>query len=251
MLNIICSFHDGMKASVSSGGQNSDIFSVTNGTKQGCVLAPVLFALFFSVMLRYAFTDLVHGVRIEFRTSVGLFEQRRMKAKTKTRSQLLRDLLFADDAALVTHSLDDMQEIVDRFSLASKAFGLTISIKKTELLHQPKTNCPMTDEHIFIDEKPLKNVKSFCYLGSSVTSNAMLGNEIAARIGKASTAFGNLTDRLWKDHDISLKTKIGVYTAVVIPTLLYGCETWVPYRKQIKHHDAFQMRCLRTICGIN
>ena len=55
MLNVIISFHKGMKASVLSDGEFSESFGVTNGTKQGCVVAPVLFALFFSVMLQHAF----------------------------------------------------------------------------------------------------------------------------------------------------------------------------------------------------
>ena len=41
MLHIIISFHEGMKASVSSDGEFSDSFDLTNGIKQGCVMAPV------------------------------------------------------------------------------------------------------------------------------------------------------------------------------------------------------------------
>ena len=250
MLNVICSFHEGMKAFVSAGGKNSETFSVSSGTKQGCVLAPVLFALFFSVMLQCAFSDCEKGVNIQFRSDVGLFDQGRFRAKSKLRCQLLRDLLFADDAALVSHSLEEMQDLVDRFSRATKAFGLTISIKKTEFLHQPKRNCQQTVDKIYVDQKPLKNIDSFVYLGSWVTSNAMLDKEVANRIGRASSSFGKLNDRLWKDHDISLKTKIGVYNAAVVTTLLYGSETWALYQKQIRHLDAFHMRCLRSICGI-
>ena len=47
---------------------------------------------------------------------------------------MIRDLLFADDAALVATFLEEAQELVNRFSVACKAFGLTISIKKTEVI---------------------------------------------------------------------------------------------------------------------
>ena len=221
MLKVICSFHEGMNAFVSSGGDNSMPFSISSGTKQGCVLAPVLFALFFSVMLQYGYSDCVNGVNIQFRTDGGLFNQGRFRAKTKTRRQLIRDLLFADDAAIAAESLEELQDLVDRFSRASKAFGLTISIKKTEFLHQPKPSQHQTDDHIYIDGTPLKNVDTFVYLGSTVTSNASLDKEIAGRIGRASSSFGKFTDRLWKDHDISLKTKMSVYIAVVVTTTLW------------------------------
>jgi hypothetical protein len=56
-MNVIISFHEGMKAAVLSDGDFSDPFDVCNGTKQGCVMPPVLFALFFSVRLPHAFSE--------------------------------------------------------------------------------------------------------------------------------------------------------------------------------------------------
>ena len=45
----------------------------------------------------------------------------------------MRELLFADDSALVAHSAEEMQKIVDAFSDASKTFVLKINIKKTDI----------------------------------------------------------------------------------------------------------------------
>ena len=251
MLDVITAFHCGMKACVRSDGEQSECFDVTNGTKQGCVLAPVLFALYFSVMLEIAFQDSEEGVSIEYRTSGGVFKQSRMNAKTKTVFQLVRDLLFADDCALLTNSLADMQRLVDRFSAATKAFGLTISIKKTELLFQPRPNHqPPEPPSIFVDGKPLKTVSFFVYLGSTVTSDARLDKEIVTRLGKASGAFGALYPRLWNSHDVSLTTKINIYKAVVVTTLLSGAESWTMYRKHIRQLDSFHMYCLRQICNL-
>ena len=51
----------------------------------------------------------------------------------------MRELLFADDSALVAHSAEEMNKIVDAFSNASTKFGLKINIKKTEVLFQPNS----------------------------------------------------------------------------------------------------------------
>ena len=51
-------------------------------------------------------------------------------------------------------------------------------------------------------------------------------------------------------HSLCLSTKIQVYRASVIPTLLYGAETLVLCRKQIRLLDRFHQRCLLSILGI-
>ena len=249
MLKVIVSLHEGMKAFVKHDGTLSDNFDVENGTKQGCVLAPILFALYFSVMLMVAFQDLPTGVDLEYRCNGGLYNQQRFKARTLLSYQIVRDLLFADDCALVAHSLPDIQRIINRFSAAAKDFGLTISIKKTELVYQPaQRNSIIATPTVFVEGKPLKTVQSFNYLGSIISETAKMDNEINNRIQKASSAFGKLYHRLWNSHDVSLRVKSAVYQSVVITSLLYGAETWTLYRKHIVQMDSFHMRCLREIC---
>ena len=92
-------------------------------------------------------------------------------------------------------------------------------------------------------------MKSFTYLGSKVNSDGSLHDEITNRIAKATSAFGKLRHRLWNEVGIKLDTKIQVYKAVVLTMLLYGLESWTPYRSHINQLDVFHKGCLRTICG--
>ena len=79
----------------------SESFSVTNGVKQGCVLASTLFSIFLSAMLDEAFPDTGDGVYMKSRQSVDLFNVAHFRAKTKHIRILMRELLFTDDSALV------------------------------------------------------------------------------------------------------------------------------------------------------
>jgi len=114
-VEIIKSFHEGMTATVVEAGQCSASFPVSNGTKQGCVMAPLLFSIFFSAMLIVAFKSCDAGIPIEFRTDGNVFNLRRLQAKTRTLKALIRELLFADDCALASHMKSDAQAIMDRF----------------------------------------------------------------------------------------------------------------------------------------
>ena len=84
-------FHDGMLARVQNDGEFSDPFPVTNGVKQGCVLASTLFSMMFSAMLTDAFQDGDNGIPIRYRSDGKLFNLRRLQAKSKvqTSSSLL------------------------------------------------------------------------------------------------------------------------------------------------------------------
>ena len=61
-----------------------------------------------------------------------------------------------------------------------------------------------------IKECELEEVENFTYLGSSLSENATVDREISIRIVKASTTFGRLTNRLWKNRHLSLKQKLGI-----------------------------------------
>ena len=251
VVNIIRSFHDGMMARVQDLENLSDAFPVTNGTKQGCVMAPFLFGIVFSAMLYDAFKNCNKGIMIRFRQDGGIFNLQRLKARSKVSSLLLRELLFADDCALLAYTEDDLQSMLDDFAKAAARYGLTISIKKTEVMYQPKPGSPPKDPVIKIGNDQLKVVHKFCYLGGFLSQNALIDDEITSRIGKASAAFGRLHHRLWSDHGIRLNTKIGVYRTVVLTSLLYGSESWTWYRRHVRRLDQFHLRCLRKICGIS
>ncbi|XP_076469457.1 uncharacterized protein LOC143299851 [Babylonia areolata] len=223
-ITIIRQLHDGMLARVQDNRETSEPFPVSNGVKQGCVLAPTLFSLMFSALLTDAFRDADVGIGIGYHTDGSLLNLRRLQAKTKVRTDTINDFLFAGDCALNTASEADMQHSV-KFSAACDNLGLTISTKKTEVMHQPAPGKPYIEPNIFISGQRLNAVDKFIYLGSTL-SRTVIANEVNARLAKASDAFGKLHKNVWNRRGITLEAKLKVYKAIVLTTLLCGCESW-------------------------
>ena len=246
LLSIVRSFHSDMKGVVQFDGAFSEPFSIRSGVKQGCVLAPTLFGIFFAVMLRQAFGGSTDGIYLNTRSDGKLFNPSRLKAKTKVRETLIRDMLFADDAALVSHTEPQLQALMDGFSRASQNFGMTISVKKTNVMGQDVTSPPS----ISVSGSALDVVHEFTYLGSTVRDDLSLDSEINRRIGKASTIFARLSKRVWENNRLSINTKAAVYRACVLSTLLYGSESWTLYSRQERRLNSFHLRNLRRMLNI-
>lgn len=252
-MKMITELHENQEGQVRLNGELSTPFPIRNGVKQGCVLAPTLFSLFFSSMLKQASKNLEddEGVLLRYRTDGSLFNLRRLQARTKTKQQIVRELLFADDAALVAHTEEQLQKLTSCFARASELFGLEVSLKKTEVLHQPAPLEESQEPDININDYTLKNVNEFRYLGCTISNDAKLDKEIDNRLAKANSAFGRLRTRVWQNRNIKNTTKILLYRAVVLSTLLYGSESWVIYRRHLKLLERFHQRCLRSILRIS
>jgi len=225
LLSVLVAFHENMKARLQFDCSMSKTFPICRGAKQGCVLAPTLFGIFFSALLAHAIPE-EDGFILHTRSIGGLFNLSRLRAKTKTKRILIRELPYADDAALVAHSELHLQNLCERFAKACNDFSVIINLMKTV-------------------------VDKFSYLGSVVNSSNNLDDEINQRIGKASTNFGRLSSRVWKNHHFAITLKIKVYTACILSVLLYSSETWCTYRRQENRLNAFYFRCLRSILGVS
>jgi len=158
------SFHDGMLVRVLEAGEVCSPFSVTNGTKQGCVLAPLLFTTYFSLMLLLSFPDVDTGIPVEYRTDHNLYNLRKLQANTAVSVVTIWDLLFADDCILASHTLSDEQELWNHLVDAARRFGLAISLKKTEVLYQPSPTSTLTPPVLKVGEIQLSFITKFCYL---------------------------------------------------------------------------------------
>ena len=140
-----------------------------------------------------------------------------------------------------------MQGAVDRMSKACDNFQLTISTKKTEVVHQPAPGKPYSEPTTTVNGQKLQVVDKFTYLRSTLSRAVHINDEVTARTAKDSVAFGRLRTNVWELNGIRSDTKLKVYKAAILPTLLYACETWTVYQCHAKRLNHFHLSCLRKL----
>ena len=186
---------------------SSEPFEIRSGVKQGCVRAPTIFGILFALLLTHAFDTTTEAIYLRTRSDGRLFNLALLRPKAKVGKVVTRDMLFAGDAAVATHTKEEPQSLMDCFSQACKDFGMPISLEKTNVLGQDTKAPPFitTDDH---------ELDAVCQFS--------LDAEIDKTIVMASSAstLARLTARLWTCPKLSVKTHIAVYTACATSALL-------------------------------
>ena len=166
-------------------------------------------------------------------------------------TDVLDELLYADDLTKNAKSETKMQGGMDRISHACDNYDLTHSTKKIELVHQPAPGKPYSEPTMTVNGQKLQVVDKFTYLGSTLSMAMHIDDEVTARTAKASVSFGKLRSNVWGRNVTRLDTKLKVKKAVVLPTLLYARETCTVHQLHAKRLNHFHLSCLRKLFKIS
>ena len=208
---------------------NSDIgeyFKTTVGVRQGCLLSPVLFNLFLEKIMRETLHNFKSTVSIGGRT--------------------LSNLRFADDIDLMGGSNKELQELTTRLTQRSGAYGMEVSSEKSKVMKNSSNTTPV---QIFMNGQELEEVSTFKYLGATLSKDSKSTKEIKTRIAIAISTMAKL-DKIWKSKEIRFPTKMKLYRALVLSTLLYGCESWTMSAETTKKVKTFETKSFRRMLGI-
>ena len=230
VVEILRSWYEGINSCVRVDGVEGDWFPIRTGLRQGCVMSPSLFNLYMDAMMRKVTVGGAAGVRVGQETVI--------------------DLDFADDVALLADAWMILVGMVMRMELVTQRFGINISAKKSEVMYVGRGQGNVRAEDIQIRGQTVREVEEFTYLGSVVTADGRINQDIERRRAGARRAFGSLRQRLWSRREISLKVKMRIFNAIVLPVLLYGATAWAVTRTEENRLNALEMGMLRSIVGI-
>jgi hypothetical protein len=138
-----------------------------------------------------------------------------------------------------------MKDKLIRLQEEAKLAGLNINVNTTKEMRKNT----QIEEEPSITNKEIEQVESFTYLGSIVTQDGGTDQDINQRIIKANAAYMQLY-QVWKNRNLSKKTKLRIFNNNVKSFFLYACETWSVLKTSMNKLQTFVNMCLRRILNI-
>ena len=92
-------------------------------------------------------------------------------------------------------------------------------------------------------------VTEFIFGGSNITTDGDCSHTVKRQLLLGRKAMTNL-DSMLKSRDITLPTKIHLVKAVVLPVVMYGCESWAIKKAEHRRIDAFDLWCWRRLLRV-
>ena len=156
----------------------------------------------------------------------------------------LSELRFADDIALITTTVRNMEEQLNMINDESKKIGLKIHRGKTKYMTNFNTN-----KKIIVENTEIEKVAEYRYLGQNIEMKDKTLKEVQKRIRAGWSAFGKYKFIFTnKEMPISLKRK--TFNACIIPAMTYGCEAWTLTKTIVHKLQVAQRAMERKILGI-
>ena len=140
------------------------------------------------------------------------------QAGIKIAGRNINNLRFADDTTLMAEREEKLKSLLKLKKENEKA-GLKLNIQKTKIM----TSGPITSWQI--GGETTETVTDFIFVGSKITADGDCSHEIKRNFFLGRKAMTNL-DSILKSRDITLPAKVCLVKAIVVPLVMYGCDSW-------------------------
>lgn len=159
----------------------------------------------------------------------------------KINGEHLTHLRFADDIVLITEKHCELEYMLKSLDEESRKCGLHMNTSKT---------CLMTNREqvpIILQATEIIYVDKYIYLGQNIGFTDLTLEEVNRRIKNTWKKYWSLKEVFKSNIPTRLKKK--AMDTIILPTLLYGCQTWAFTQDIINKLQSSQRAMERSMLG--
>jgi len=157
-------------------------------------------------------------------------------------------LAYADDVNILGGSILTLKENAEASVAATREIGLEVSTDKTKYMVVSRDQNAGRIQNVRIDNSTFESVEEFKYLGTTLTNQNYIAEEIKSRLRSGNACY-NSVQNLLSSRLLSENLKIKIYRTIIFPVVLYGCEAWSLTLREERKLRVFENMVLRRIFG--
>ena len=156
------------------------------------------------------------------------------QAGIKIAGRNINNLKYSVDTTLMTESEEELKSLLMKMKEESENVDLKLNIQKTKIM----ASGPITSWQT--DGETVETVSDFIFLVSKITADDDCIHEIKRRLREGRKVMTNL-DSILKSRDITFPTKVRLVKAMVLPVVMYGCESWTIRKAECRRIHALEL----------
>lgn len=229
-MNVIRSMYNSLLSCVKTQDGLTTMFPCGLGTRQGCILSPLLFVLFLNQFITQLKEKNLPGIQIsqEFPSIQALF--------------------YADDLSQLGDTVNRLQIQLNELSSFCTNWGMQVNINKTKIMVFRRGGVVRKVEKWYYKGEPLEIVTYFKYMGL-LYSNRLIWSAAKRNLAQQATkAMSVLMSFIKRQRTLEIKSCLSLFDRMVIPIITYGAEIWgFDMSQQI---EQVQFRFCRFLLGL-
>lgn len=202
VMNVIESIYENTEVAIWTGEDISDYFETKSGVKQGCLMSPILFALYLNDL-----NDSIDG-------------------GVDVNGLNIKVLMYADDIVMIAENPEVLQNMINQLEVYCNLWNMELNLSKSEIMIFRRGGRLANNEKWSYRGETVRITSEYCYLGFILTPKLSFTKHIAKRTRSAKNSINSVWKNFLSRHNIPLKSKWKVYQAVSRAIQSYGAQVY-------------------------